>query len=262
MQGSVALVTGSTRGIGRAIAERFAAEGATVVVSGRAVDDGEAVAKAIRADGGTARFCAADVTVDAAVEGLVAFTLEHYGRIDVLVNNAAPMEQMATGLDGVAGELDMDRWRTVLDGTLDSAFRCIRAVLAPMMSQRDGVIVNISSLASLRGVAGVSAYAAAKAGLNGLTRSVAVEYAPFGIRCNTVVAGSIDTYGAAPPPRADGSPDLGARIPMGEPVDVANAVLFLVSSEARFITGVLLPVDGGISARAAVPPVARPQSDS
>jgi NAD(P)-dependent dehydrogenase (short-subunit alcohol dehydrogenase family) len=238
--GSVALITGSTSGIGAAIATRFAAEGATVVVTGRSIERGAAVAAAC---GPNAVFVAADLSSPAAPDALVAATMEQLGRIDILVSNAA----ITGGARGTVVELDDDTWAATLAVDLVAPARLCRAVIPHMVASGGGAIVFISSRAAERGTPGQAAYSAAKAGLGGLARSIAVDFAGAKVRCNVVSPGyvlheqrdaDIDTARRA---RFDAMHPLG----VGEAADVADAAVFLASAESRWITGITLPLDGG-----------------
>jgi 3-oxoacyl-[acyl-carrier protein] reductase len=234
----VALVTGSTRGIGRAIAARFAAEGARVVVNGRRSEDAARVAEQI---GAGAIGIAADVSDSAQAERLVAETVAKLGRIDVLVNNAG------VALDNFLPTTSDERWRAVLDTNLSGPLYLMRAAVPVMREHGGGAILNIVSWSGLRGNVGQAAYSASKAGLYGLTLSMAKELGKFGIRVNAL-APAVATEMAAEMPeelkekarkrralKIDGTPD-----------DVAEAALFLVSDRARFTTGQVLHVDGGL----------------
>ena len=237
-----AVVTGAGRGIGRAIALRFAAEGARVVVDDIDDDAGHATVDAIARAGGQASYVHADVADPAAVAQLVSATTDQFGRLDVLVNNA---------ICGVDAILEED-WRPVLDVCLQGAAHCCKAALPVMQGQGGGAIVTISSVNAYFTWGDYWAYSAAKAGLLALTRNIATNYGRHGIRANAICPGSVRTEVWDPLHRDD--PDLEARIaqhyPLGriaEPIEIANAALFLASDEASFITGAVLPVDGGLT---------------
>ncbi len=238
-----AMVTGSTRGIGRAIAERLAAEGAAVAICGRQREAADAVAEAIRAQGGQALGLALDVASTSSVERAVDQVLEAFGRLDILVNNAGITR------DTLLLRMDEADWDQVLDVNLKGAYRCCRAALRPMLKQRSGRIVNVSSVVGLIGNPGQVNYAAAKAGLIGLTKSLAREVASRGITVNAVAPGFIETdmTAALTPTQREA---IAGRIPLGRlgrPEDVAGAVVFLVSEDGRYITGHTLVVDGGLA---------------
>ena len=238
LNGRVALVTGSTRGIGRAIAGTLAECGAKVAVVGRELARAEAVAGEI---GGTGGF-ACDVSVPAEVTRLVQQVEEAFGSCDILVNNAGITR------DNLMLRMKDDDWDAVLDANLRSAFVAIRAVSRGMMKRRWGRIVNITSVVGLMGNKGQANYAASKAGLVGLTKSVAKELASRNILCNAVAPGFIETdMTAAMSPEARAA--MQAQIPLerlGSPADIAHAVAFLSSDWASYITGQVLVVDGGI----------------
>lgn len=258
LAGKVALVAGAgqtpgeTEGNGRAIARRFSEEGAAVFCLDRVLARAEETAAACA---GEAVAYEADITSDEAVQGAVAAVLARWGRVDVLVNNVG----IGGGGDGPAHALSEDAFDRILRVNLKGAWLMTRAALAPMREARGGAIVNISSLASLAGGFQV-AYEVSKAAVNRLTLSTANANAGRMIRCNAILPGLMHTpmavegiARATGRPVADVAAERAQRVPlgqrMGEATDTANAALFLASDEARFITGVLLPVDGGMSAR-------------
>jgi 3-oxoacyl-[acyl-carrier protein] reductase len=239
LTGKVALVTGSTRGIGRAIAEALAAAGARVAVVGR--DLPRAVAAAAEIGHGAQGF-ACDVSDTAAVTALVTDVESAFGGLDILVNNAGLTK------DNVIMRLKDDDWDAVLDANLRGAFASIRAASRGMMKRRSGRIINISSVVGVIGNRGQANYAASKAGLIGLTKSVAKELASRNILCNAVAPGFIATDMTA----ALGDEQrqaLERQIPLerlGSPADIASVVVFLASDHAAYITGQVLVVDGGM----------------
>ncbi len=240
-EGRVALVTGASRGIGRATARALAAHGASVVASARG-DHADAVAAEIRASGGRAEARALDVTEPAAIEATVAEVLSRHGRLDILVNNAGITR------DQLLLRLKRDDWDAVLDTNLTAVAMLTRAALKPMIKQRWGRIISLTSVVGQSGNAGQANYAAAKAGLIGFTKAVALEVASRGITVNAVAPGIIDTDMTRV--LSQGAQEVWAdRIPlrrMGTPEDVAEAVVFLASDEASYITGHVLAVNGGM----------------
>jgi len=239
LSGKVALVTGSTRGIGRAIAETLAAAGARVAVVGRDLSRAEAAAAEI---GGEARGFACDVSVTAQVSELVAAVEATFGTLDILVNNAGLTR------DNLLVRLKDEDWDMVIDANLRGAFASIRAASRGMMKRRSGRIINISSVVGVIGNRGQANYAASKAGLIGLTKSVAKELASRNILCNAVAPGFIATDMTAAL-GDDQRKALESQIPLerlGSPSDIASAVAFLASDHAAYITGQVLVVDGGM----------------
>jgi len=241
LSGKVAIVTGSSRGIGKAIALKLADAGASVVVTGH-IEDAEPVAKEIRAKGRQSLAVRASVTSAADIEKLVEATLSTFGRVDILVNNAGITR------DQLVLRMSEDDWDAVLDTNLKSVFLCTRAVLRPMLKQRWGRIINISSVIGLIGNPGQANYAASKAGIIGFTKSIAKEVGSRGITANVIAPGFIETRMTQSMNDAQRQ-ELMKRIPLGSlgtPDDVAEAAAFLASDGARYITGQVLGVDGGI----------------
>ena len=241
LAGEVALVTGSTHGIGAEIARLFGAEGSGVVVTGRDPARGSAVADAA----GDAVFVPADLADPGAPARLVAAAVERFGRLTVLVNNAVTTDVH----DGPVTRVSDDDWARTLAVNLTAPARLCRHAIPAMAAAGHGSIVNISSRAGQRGSPGYAAYAASKGGLDALTRSIAVDHARENIRCNTVSPGYILNE------RRDAELDDDRRdrleamhlTRLGRASDVAYAVLYLASREAEFVTGIMLPVDGGSS---------------
>jgi 3-oxoacyl-[acyl-carrier protein] reductase len=242
--GKVAVVTGSSRGIGRATALRLAAGGAKVVVNYQGNEAAaEEVVQQIRSDGGDAIAVKADVRELSQAQALIDAAKEAFGRVDILVNNAG------TTRDTLIMRMSEEEWDVVLDTNLKGAFNCIKAVSRQMMRQRYGRIVNVSSVAGLSGNAGQANYASAKAGLIGLTKTVAKELGSRGITCNAVAPGFVPTDLTASLP-ADLIQVAVDRTPLGRTgsaEDMAAAIYFLASDDASYVTGQVLAVDGGLS---------------
>lgn len=241
LSGRVALVTGSGRNIGRAIALALANAGAAVVVNARSsVAEAEAVAEEIRRAGGRAAVTLADVSDPGAVEALIDAAVGAFGRIDVLVNNAAVRKETDFA------NLHYAEWREIISTILDSAYLCSHAALPHLTASGAGAIVNIGGLSSFTGAAGRAHVIAAKAGLVGLTRALAHDLARYGITVNCVAPGMIDTRrasGKEPAHHALHAPLAGRR---GRPEEIAALVRFLSGPDARYITGQTIHANGGL----------------
>ncbi len=240
LSGKVAIITGSARGIGREIALRLAEAGATVAVSD--VADAEPAAEEIRKMGRKSLAVAADVTSASDVAGMVEKVTAEYGRVDILVNNAG------IARDQLLMRMSDEDWETVLNVNLKSVFLCTRAVLRQMVKQRWGRIVSISSIVGIVGNPGQANYASSKAGIIGFTKTMAREVGSRGITVNAIAPGFIVSKMTEQLSEEQKSEML-KRIPLGflgTPRDVAEAVAFLSSEEARYITGQVLGVDGGL----------------
>jgi 3-oxoacyl-[acyl-carrier protein] reductase len=242
-ENQVAVVTGAGRGIGHAIAVRLANEGARVASVSRTEANAQKTADEIntaRAD--AAKAYSVDVADQAAVQKAAAQIFEDFGRVDILVNNAGVTR------DGLSMRMSMEDWDTVLNTNLKGAFNFIQAVIRPMIKQRSGRIINISSIAGLIGNAGQANYAASKAGLIGLTKTLARELASRGITVNAVAPGLIETD-MTTVLSEEIRQNILKNVPLGklgEPEDIAGAVAYLASAEAKYITGQVLTVDGGM----------------
>ena len=237
----VVIVTGASRGIGRAIATLLAARGAYVVASARAENATDTVT-AITSRGGRAELASVDVTDPASVDALVGGVLERHGRVDVLINNAG------IARDQLLLRMKRDDWDQVIATNLTASFTCVQAVLKPMVKQRAGRIISISSVVGQMGNAGQANYAASKAGLIGFSKALAREVASRNITVNVIAPGLIDTdMTKTLAEKAEG--DWTSLIPLGRigtPEDVAAAACFLASDEASYITGQVLAVNGGM----------------
>ena len=245
LDGTVAIITGSGSGIGKAVALLFAREGARVVVCDIDVERGAGVRGEIVKEGGEAAFVRADVSRSNEVAKLVRQTVERYGRIDILVNNAG-MASLGTVLDISDGE-----WDRVLSVNLKGAFLCSKHAVPEMIREGGGVIVNVASVIGLVGGRGEAAYCASKGGLIALTKAMALDFAEDNVRVNCICPGSVRTpmreiVMAGKSPEERRAAEL--RIPIGrvaDPEEIARTVLFLASDESSYVTGSTLVVDGG-----------------
>ena len=255
LDGKVAIVTGAASraegiGNGAAAAILFAREGAKVVLVNRSLDRAEALAATIRESGGTALAVAADAADEAGTALMAQTALDHFGRIDILHNN------VGIGAAGTPETVTMEAWERVFRINLTSALLSCRAVLPHMKAQGSGAIINVSSIAGMTGLSGspgAVAYTTTKAGLQGFTLSIAADYAAHGLRANCIIVGTVNT-----PMVAHMGEEARERRRKGVPLqtegtgwDVGHAAVYLASDEARWVTGVMLPIDGGfLSVRA------------
>jgi NAD(P)-dependent dehydrogenase (short-subunit alcohol dehydrogenase family) len=251
LDGKVAIVTGGAGGIGRACSAALAREGAAVVVADLAGVGAEDVAKEIAGGGGRAMAVAADVSEEADTRNMVAQAVEAYGRLDVLVNNAAATSLELVMADSDVVAMDVDVWDRTMAVNLRGAMLGCKYAVPAMVAGGGGSIVNMSSGESLLGDFRMCAYGASKAGLNNLTRHVATAYGKEGVRCNAIAPGLIRTPKVAevlPPFLVDVYLQNHLTPRLGEPDDVAHLVVYLASDEAAFLTGAVIPLDGGFSA--------------
>jgi meso-butanediol dehydrogenase/(S,S)-butanediol dehydrogenase/diacetyl reductase len=251
----VALVTGAGSGIGEATAKRMAAEGAAVVVVDLNEEGARRVAGEIRSTGGVAEPLHANVGNPPEIEAMVKFAVDKFGRLEILHNNAIRL------YTGRVGEMSLENWRKSVDIGLTAYWYATRCALGAMVPRGRGAIINTASVSGLAADYGLGAYNAIKAGVINLTRATAIEYARKGIRCNAVCPGAILTPPILKSRRA--MPDLAAQteraIPMGrygEPVEIANVVVFLASDEASYVNGTCIVADGGLMAHTGIPSVA------
>ncbi|MFI7027549.1 SDR family NAD(P)-dependent oxidoreductase [Microbispora rosea] len=245
----VILITGATSGMGRAAAELIAAEGGHVVLAARGKNAGDALAAALRSAAGEATFVPADVTVEAEMAELVRQAVSRYGRLDGVFNNVGA----ATAV-GPVTDVDGDAWHADLALNLSSVFFGLKHQIPALRAAGGGAIVNNASVLGVTGQAGMASYSAAKHGVLGLTRSAALDVAGSGIRINALVTGGVDTpllRGNLGPSPEESLRAAGAMHPIGriaQPEEIAAFVAFLLSDEARFITGAALAIDGGMTA--------------
>ncbi|SEP10419.1 SDR family oxidoreductase [Paenibacillus sp. OV219] len=249
LSGKVAVVTGAASGMGKAIAELFAAEGANVVVSDMRLEAAETVVAGIIANGGNALAVAANVAIEEDVQRLVNTTVEQFGTVNILINNAGIMDNMVP-----AGDLTDELWERVFAVNATGPMRTIRKVLPIFTERKSGVIVNIASVGGLNGSRAGTAYTASKHAVVGLTKNVGFQYANQGIRCNAIAPGGVNTNigttMSAPNPLGIERAMLGMGINprTGEPEEIAKVALFLASDDSGFVNGTVVTADAGWTA--------------
>ena len=243
LAGKIAIVTGAREGIGRAVAEAFAREGAAVVATSRSISPEDEVIRAVEGAGGRILAVRADVSKAADARALVDAALDAFGSVDVLVNNAGITRP------ALLHKMTEEEWDEVLDVHLKGSFNCIQAAVVPMMERKRGSIINVTSSAGLVGTIGQVNYSAAKAGIVGLTKSAARELARYNITVNAVAPFAVTRMTETIATRPDLREKYLARIPMGrfgQPEEMTPAFVFLASDESRYVTGQVLCVDGGL----------------
>jgi NAD(P)-dependent dehydrogenase (short-subunit alcohol dehydrogenase family) len=266
LDGKVAIITGSTKGLGKATATKFAYEGCKVVVSGRDEGAGKAVIDEITSNGGEAIFIRADVGIEEDVKNLIQSAAEKWGKLDILINNAAPSDFIAAGGEESVEDQSTENWEYMFRVCITGPFWACKYAIPYMKKAGAGSIVNISSSSSKVGLKKLVSYSSTKGAMNAFTRQVAVEYGEFGIRSNCIVVGFIPSGGNASQKVLD-DPITRAAVEkmsvtrMGRPEDVAYACLVLSTDEAEFITGIEFTVDGGMLAQPPVAEVRGPDGD-
>lgn len=246
----VALVTGSTRGVGAETAKRLASEGASVIITGRAEDLGAQVVSDIQANGGRAIFIRADLGSESEIQHLIEAGIDEYGALHILVNNGAPTDLLFSGKEKRVFEQSTEEYDEIVKIGQYSVFWCCKYAIPHMAKAGNGSIINISSIAGSRGFEALHAYSVTKGAIDAMTRQIAVDTAEFGIRCNTVMLGAVNNGGfskqlAEHPAYAEANRSMNMLGRWGAAEEVANLVLFLASDEASFITAAHIPCDGG-----------------
>ncbi|HYW35752.1 MAG TPA: glucose 1-dehydrogenase [Balneolaceae bacterium] len=249
MKGKIAVVTGAASGIGRATAKLFALHGATVLIADKNLKGLDETLKIIKKSGGKGAIQEVDVTKPDQIEAMVRETIKRFGQLDFACNNA--------GIEGEQGLTDvntMENWERVNKINLEGTWLCMKHEIAEMLQNQGGSIVNISSIAGLVGFPGISAYVSSKHGINGLTKTAALEYAEKGIRVNSVCPGviqtpMIDRFVGENEDERQALVDMHPMKRMGRPEEIAEAVVWLCSEKASFVTGQTLAVDGGFTVR-------------
>ena len=249
LKGKVAFITGATSGIGAVMAQRFAAQGAKVVLAARREDKGLAIVAEIQRQGGEAAFHRMDQGIEADVAASVEFAANRFGKLDVLVNNAGPVDLIQSGTDRKAHEITTSAFDQIMKVTLYGPFWCCKYAIPHMIKAGAGSIVNISSIAAVTGMPMLPAYSAAKGGLSALTRQLAFDYGANGIRANAIITGLIVHEGSrsqVDTPEKYKAYRVRHLTRLGVPDDIANAAIYLASDESAFVTGSHLNVEGGI----------------
>jgi NAD(P)-dependent dehydrogenase (short-subunit alcohol dehydrogenase family) len=249
LKDKVAFITGATSGIGAVMARRFAEQGARVVLAARRTDKGEAVVEEIRAAGGQAAFHRMDQSSESDVAASIDFAVSKFGTLNVLVNNAGPVDLLQSGTDRLAHELPTEGFDQIVKVTLYGPFWCCKHALPHMIKAGGGSIVNISSIAAVTGLPMVPAYSAAKGGLSALTRQLAFDYGRYNIRANAIITGLIvheGSGGQVDTPEKYKAYRVRHLTRLGVPDDVANAAIYLASDESEFVTGSEINVEGGV----------------
>lgn len=256
LQDKVCFVTGGTSGVGAGMVKRFAREGAKVAFIGRRKELGEQVAAEVADTGGAALFVQADLTVDDDIRLAVAQTVEKFGKLDVLVNNAAATVLTMTGADKPIHEQTLEEFQSIHDVDVYGIFRTCKYSIPEMINAGGGSIINVSSIASTVGLPSTPAYACGKGGVNAMTRTLAVDYAPYKIRANTIVLGLVYTELLDPFLSMPGMIDTFKKIQLtrvAHPEDVAHLGVYFASDESECVTGVEFIYDSGLTVRGAAP---------
>ncbi len=251
LKDKVAVITGSTKGIGKTTAVLFAREGAKVIVTGRSIKDGEDVVRKIRGEGGKAEFFRMDITSEEEVKSIFKFTIEKFGKLNVLYNNAAILTLEE---DNRVDKISLEIWNKIININLTGTFLCCKYGLKELMKNKEGgSLINSSSILALVGTGDRDAYIATKGGIVSLTRSIAIGYGKYNIRSNVICAGSIDTpmihYLLEDPEIQKAFIDSTPLKMIGQPEHVGHLAVHLASDESKFTTGSVFVVDGGYTAQ-------------
>jgi NAD(P)-dependent dehydrogenase (short-subunit alcohol dehydrogenase family) len=260
LEGKVALVTGATYGIGTTILERLTEEGASVVFTGRSADKGQALEERLLAEGRSVLFVRGSVTEEDEVRATVAAAVDRFGSLTTVVNNAAATDiSRPGGGDSHVDVIDAGAFEQVVRTALFGVFFTSKYAIPHMKDAGGGAIINISAASSIRSIEGRPAYQASKGAVNSLTRQMAVDYGPFGIRSNAIIVGFTPTGGDIITKMVENEVfirEVRKAIPsprLGSPRDIANGCVYLASDEAEYVNGVLLPIDGGFTCKLAIP---------